>query len=215
MKMIACLIASLVAAFTCIGQAKHTVVDDKNPYPNELPSLRLYSAAKWNSLRPYVSTENEIHKVLGEPVPFYDERLRSNVAGYEDNFGWTIVVTIVGKGGDLPDSVVDRLGHLTLHPKWRVSLIGADFSAFSKNQILYNSDVQLTVYSDKFGLRYVLYAEDAADGRFHMGDLKFIEYGASDGETKKLTGKPDGDAEQIVGRERRERVSQLDSSRDA
>jgi hypothetical protein len=212
MKMIACLIALLVAAFTCIAQPKQTVAGDRNPYPNELPTLRLYSSAKWKSLRPYVSTEGEIHKVFGEPVPFYDEQLRSNVAGYEDNFGWTVVVAIIGKGGDLPDSVVDRLDRLTLYPKSRVSLIGADFSAFSKNQILYNSDVQLTVYSDKFGLRYFVYAEDAIDGRFHVGDLKFIEYGPSDAETKKLTGKPDGDAEQIVGRERRERVSQLDSS---
>jgi hypothetical protein len=198
MKMFAGLIVLLIVAFTSATQALTTVAQDKNPYPNELPTLRLHRDAKWNSLRPYVSTEDEIHKVLGKPVPFYDETSRSYVAGYEVDFGWTIVVAIVGKGGNLPDSVVDRLEEITLYPKQRVSLIGADFYGFSKNKILYNSDTKLTVYSDKFGLQYVVYAEDAADGRFHVGDLKLIKYGASDAATKRLTGIPDSDTEQSL-----------------
>ena len=189
MKAIACFISLLFASVAWAAQAQVAAADDKNPYPNELPSLKLYRDAKWNSLRPYVSTEDEIHRVLGKPVPFYDEILRTNVAGYDGGFNWTIVVGIVGKGGALPDIVVDRLDHITLYPKRRVSLIGADFSAFSITGF-YNSKAKTTLYSDKFGLRYVIYAEDAADGSFHAGDLKLIEYGAAEDERERLTRKP-------------------------
>jgi hypothetical protein len=206
MKVVPGLIISLLlVAFTSATRAQ-TTVENKNPCPNELPTLKLYRDAKWNSLRPYVSTEREIHKLLGEPKPFYDELLRTDVAGYDGGFNWTIVVGIVGKGGDLPDTVVDRLDHITLYPNQRVSLVGADFSAFSITGF-YNSKAKTTLYSDKFGLRYVVYAEDAADGSFHIGDLKLIEYGAAEEATLKLTHKPDGDAQQIVGPERRERIS--------
>jgi hypothetical protein len=196
MKTVVLLIALVLAAFACVGQTKSTAPND-NPYPNELSTLKLYRNAKWKSLRPYVSTQEQVHKILGEPSPFYDELLQTDVAGYDGGFDWTIVVSIVGIGGELPNSVVDRLGYLTLYPKRRVSLIGADFSAFSTNSID-NSRARTTIYSDKFGLRYVVYAEDAADGRFHIGDLKLIEYGASDAETERLTRKPDGDAEQSL-----------------
>jgi len=189
LKAIACLISLLFASVACAAQAQVAAADDKNPYSIELPSLKLYRDAKWNSLRPYVSTEDEIHKVLGKPVPFYDEILRTEVAGYDGGFNWTIVVGIVGKGGTLPDIVVDRLDHITLYPKRRVSLVGADFSGFSITGF-YNSKAKTTLYSDKCGLRYVVYAEDAADGSFHTGDLKLIEYGASEDETQRLTRKP-------------------------
>jgi hypothetical protein len=189
MKTVVCLIALVILALTCAAQSKPMVANSNDRYPNELPTLKLYRDAKWNSLRPYVSTEDEIHGVLGKPVPFYDEILRTEVAGYDGGFNWTIVVGIVGKGGTLPDIVVDRLDHITLYPKRRVSLVGADFSAFSITGF-YNSKAKTTLYSDKFGLRYVVYAEDAADGSFHTGDLKLIEYGASEDETQRLTNKP-------------------------
>src|SRR6266849_3155384 len=130
MQAIACLISLLFASVACAAQAQVAAADDKNPYPNELPTLKLYREAKWNSLRPYVSTEADIRKVLGKPVPVYDEVLRTEVAGYQDDFDWTMVVSVVGKGGDLPDSVVDRLDSITLYAKRRISLVGADFSAF-------------------------------------------------------------------------------------
>jgi hypothetical protein len=178
----------LVVGFGYAGQTKPTAAEGENPYPNELPTQKLFASSKLKSLRPYVSTQEQVHKVLGEPSPFHDWLQPTEVvAGYDFQFDWTIVVTIVGKGGDLPNSVVDRLDHLTLYPKRRVSLVGADFSAFTVGALLYNSDLKLTVYSDKFGLRYVVHAEDAANGAFHVGDLKFIVYGASDQATETLT----------------------------
>jgi hypothetical protein len=190
MKVIASLVILLIGAFGSAAQTKPTAAEGANLYPNELPTLKLFSNSKLKSLRPYVSTQEEVHNVLGESTPFHDGLHPTEVvAGYDFQFDWTIVVGIVGQGGNLPDPVADRLDHLTLYPKRRVSLVGADFSAFTVNAILYNSNVTLTVYSDKFGLRYVVYAEDAADETFHVGDLKFIEYGASYDATERHTRK--------------------------
>src|SRR5262245_22631475 len=131
MKIIASLVLLLVIALGLRGQSKPAAVEAADPYPNELPTLKLFRTSKLKSLRPYVSTQKQVHDVLGEPSPFHEPlRPADVVAGYDFQFEWTIVVAIVGKGGDLPDSVVDRLGYLTLYPKRRVSLVGADFSAF-------------------------------------------------------------------------------------
>jgi len=190
MKTIVTLIAVLFATSTCTAQAKLSSAQERNPYPNELPTLKLYGGAKWNSLRPYVSTDADIRKVLGKPVAVCDELLKEYVAGYEDDFDWTIVVSVVGKGGELPDSVVERLDFITLYPKRRVSLVGADFSAFFPMSVRDRSGVETIVYYDKFGLRYSVYSEDSADGRFQAGDLELIRYGASREDHQNLIGKP-------------------------
>jgi hypothetical protein len=85
--------------------------------------------------------------------------------------------------------VAGRALHITLYPKKRVSLVGADFSAFKGVGTYTGHDEESTDYYDKFGLRYVVYAKDTADGRFHAGDLKLITYGPSNGETEKYTNK--------------------------
>jgi hypothetical protein len=86
------------------------------PYPNELPTLKIYEQAKWNSLKPYVSTVDDIKKVLGKPVAVYDELLHTDVAGFQDDPDWTIVVDVVGEGGELPDSVAGRV--LSIESLW-------------------------------------------------------------------------------------------------
>ena len=156
------------------------------PYPNELPTLKIYEQAKWNSLKPYVSTVDDIEKVLGKPVAVYDDLLHTYDAGFQDDPDWTIVIDVVGKGGDLPDSVAGRISDINLYPKRRVSLVGADFSAF-RGYTYRERNEEGTVYYDKFGLRYVVYEKDSADGRFHAGDLARIIYGPSDEATAKLT----------------------------
>ena len=208
MKVIASLVVLLVVGFGSVGQTKRSAAEGANPYPNELPTLKLFGNSKLKSLRPYVSTQEQVHKVLGEPSPFHEPLHPADVvAGYDFHFNWTIVVTIVGQGGDLPDSVVDRLAHLTLYPKQRVSLVGADFSAFTRGATLYNSDKELTDYSDKFGLQYVVYSEDSTDGTFHAGDLLFIRYGASDEATETLTRKSAATPNKSLDRSHGKRLS--------
>ena len=188
MKTVACLIALVIAAFTCVAQSKLTVANGNDRYPNELPTLKLYRDAKWNSLRPFVSTDDDIVRIFGKPVRVYNGILKKDVSADQDDFNWTIVVSLVGKGG-FPDSVVDRLFDITLYPKRRVSLVGADFSAFHSILNRGGPDGEYIDYYDGFGLRYSVYNEDAADGRFHKGDLKQISYGASEEETETLTRK--------------------------
>jgi hypothetical protein len=189
MKTILSIIVLFLSTATCIAQTRVSAAEDNNPYPNELATLKLYREAKWKSLRPFVSTDADIRKILGKPVAIYDELLRSYVAGYDDDFDWTIVVSVVGKGGEVPDSYVDRLEHIELFPKRRVSLVGADFSAFASMSVRDRSAPETTVYYDKFGLRYVIYAEDASDGHFHTGDLKRIIYGSSREDYERVTHK--------------------------
>ena len=72
--------------------------------------------------------------------------------------------------------------------------MGADFRAF-RGYSYTEGNEEGTVYYDKFGLRYSIYAKDSADGRFHAGDLQSIIYGPSDKETEKYTNKRKADAE--------------------
>jgi hypothetical protein len=80
--------------------------------------------------------------------------------------------------------VAGRVLSIELYPKKRVSLVGADFSAF-RGATYTGRDEETTSYYDKFGLRYVVFEKDTANGRFHAGDLKRIEYGPSDEATEK------------------------------
>jgi hypothetical protein len=171
---------SIVAA-----KAGQTSSKAESSYPNELPNVKLYQEAKWNSLQPYVSTIDDVEKLLGEPVPIIDDRLHGDF-GFECDPDWIIVIDVVGKGEDLPDSVAGRVLLIRLYPKKRVSMVGADFSAFRAYTYREGAE-EARVYYDQFGLRYVVYAKGTADGRFHTGDLESVMYGPSDAATAKLS----------------------------
>jgi hypothetical protein len=104
---------------------------------------------------------------------------------------WTIFIEVLGSDPDLTDAVRGRVLYVYLYPKKCISLIGADFSAFKSDSYTYSRDPSVgetvfgTVYYDKFGLRYSVYAKDSPDGRFHAGDLASIIYGPSNEETSR------------------------------
>ncbi len=178
------IVLTFCALVFVVPQTGRSLSKNESPYPNELPNLRLYQRSRWKSLRPYISTIDDVERVLGKPVAVYDETLSTYVAGFQNDPNWVILIDVVGKDGDLPDSVAGRLLSFELHPKRRVSLAGADFSAF-RGATFTGRDEETTSYYDRFGLRYVVFEKDTANGRFHAGDLKRIEYGPSDDETKK------------------------------
>jgi hypothetical protein len=172
------------------GQAGQAPSPSESPYPNELPNLKLYQQAKWNTLRPFVSTIDDIVKVFGRPMPVYDNQLQTYVGGYEDDPDWTIMISIVDKGGHMPDSMTGRLDAIELYPKKRVSLVGVDFPSCFYRDVYTDSrdsNIEVTGYYDKFGLRYSVYSKDSADGRFHAEDLKSIIYGPSNEDIEKYT----------------------------
>ncbi len=182
-KVINVLVITFVALVVAAAQAES---QSKQPrYPNELPNLKLYQDAKWNALKPYISTFDDGVKLLGEPVRAFDDRLHRSDWGYDYDPDWTIFVDILGSDPDLTDAVRGRVLHVYLNPKKRISVVGADFSAFRAYSYTDSRDPNVggTVYYDRFGLRYSVYAKDTPDGRFHTGDLESIIYGPSDEET--------------------------------
>ena len=186
MEKLTCIVVFMLLAATLItAQADHSSKAG-SPYPNELPNLKLYQQAKWKAIQPYISNRADVDRILGEPVSVYQKSFGGYVNGYEDDPDWTIVVFYLGKGGDLPASLEGRVSDITLYPKKRVSLKGAEFPpAFRKYSSRDDADVQTTVHYDEFGLRYSVYATESTDGSFHAGDLKLIIYGPSNADTEK------------------------------
>lgn len=184
-KRITVLVITFIALAVAVAQTESRPKQTR--YPNELPNLKLYQDAKWNALKPYISTYDDGVKLLGEPVRVFNYRLHRDDWGYDYDPDWTIFVDVLGSDPDLTDSVRGRVVHVYLNPKKRVSLVGADFSAFKAYTYTDSRDpnVEGTVYYDKFGLRYSVYAKDTSDGRFHAGDLESIIYGPSEEETAK------------------------------
>jgi hypothetical protein len=185
-KPMIALVISFIAFAVAVAQAESQPQQPR--YPNELPNLKLYQDARWNALKPYISTIDDGVKLLGEPVRVFDYRLQRYDWGYDDP-DWTIFVDVLGSDPDLTDAVRGRVLHVYVNPKKCISLVGADFSAFKSDSSTYSRDpsvggtVYAMIYYDKFGLRYSVYAKDTPDGRFHAGDLASIIYGPSDEET--------------------------------
>lgn len=188
-KLINLIAYTLLAPAFVVGQAQQVSPDSESRYPNELPKLKLYRDAKWSSIQPYVSTFADVDRILGEPLLVYDDDLHGYVEGYKYDPDWTIVVNYLAKGGDLPDSVAGHVSHITLYPKKRVSLVGTEIPVAFIRYSYTDRKGEGTVYYDKRGLRYSVYAKDSADGRFHAGDLNQIVYGPSEEDTEKYTNK--------------------------
>ena len=185
MKKITYSILTTLLPLTFIGgQAQQRPPEGKVRYPNELPHLKLYQEAKWKSIVPYVSTEEDVERVLGEPVPIYEEDSATWVYCYDYDSDWTIVISYVG---DPIDSIAGRVAEITLRPRGRVPMVGVTFpSAFHRGDVIDGSrKAKFVAYQDKYGLRYLVYGKDAADGRFLAGDLDSISYGVSNEEEKK------------------------------
>jgi hypothetical protein len=185
MKKITYSILTTLLALTFIGgQAQQRPPKGKVRYPNELPHLKLYQESRWKSIVPYVSTEEDVEKVLGEPVPIYEEDSTTWVYGYDYDPNWTIVISYVG---DPIDSIAGRVAEITLRPGGRVPMVGVTFpSAFHRGDVIDDSrKAKFVAYQDKYGLRYLVYAKDAADGRSLAGDLDSVSYGVSNEEEKK------------------------------
>jgi hypothetical protein len=145
-------------------------------YPNELAGFQFVGTARWNVLRPFISTQADAFALLGPPQSYF----------YDMGDDWKLVITYVGEGScdgkPWPDFLAGRISTIQLIPKRRVSLSGVRFpSAFKKSEpyITHHVVDTLRVYSDAYGLEYELYAEGSKDGSIHEGDLKAINYGPS------------------------------------
>jgi hypothetical protein len=114
MKKMTCLTVTMLVALTfTVGHAQQSPTEGQIRYPNELPLLKLYQEARWKPIVPYVSTKEDVEKVLGEPVLIGAEDSAARVFGYAYDPDWTIVVSYVG---DPVDAIVGRVAEITLRP---------------------------------------------------------------------------------------------------
>lgn len=158
---------------------------EESRYPNELPNLRLYESAKWKSIVPYVSTRDDVERALGPPARVYDQRFyvkkfEDYLVGYDHNLDWIIIVTFIAEGGSLPPTLVGRVSDISLYPRKPISLQGVEFPPAFKRSTYENDKTELTVYHDKFGLKYSIYSRVSAGDGHKIGDIEAIEYGVCD-----------------------------------
>jgi hypothetical protein len=152
--------------------ALRSVKAARNPnlYPNELPRFKFY--VKYLApLRPYISDLPLVVQVFGS-----DQGI--------DLTEWRIAPSFVGQENTVNDhpwaiDVTGRLAEIDVRPKKPVSLLGVKFpAAFTPSRGgVSEINVSCDVYSDDFGLRYWLYAEDSDVAK--KGDLMQIVYGPS------------------------------------
>jgi hypothetical protein len=173
-------LAVMVVGILLAPNRGQSLLDRKrDPYPNELPMLKLYQKAKWKSIEFNVSTKEDVEKLLGKPVPIFREGI-GWVAGYDDDPEWRSFVSYFDGGNGCEECRVGRVTEIRLAPKQRVSLSGIVFSqAFEKSGLVDVNGVEFNVYRDKFGLLYAIYKHDSQDGQVHTGDLNQVSYSAS------------------------------------
>jgi hypothetical protein len=162
---------------------------DPNPYPNELPGYRFFRQAKWNSLRPLISTMADTRRVLGKPdeavdVAQYtqsypgDDAAKEPVWTYHVNQNWDRLVYFTRYCfHPLPKKVPgDRLCSIDLIPRNRITMNLPLPNEFNKQHVD-AVDAAWDEYSDGTGLRYEIYTSKPQYGVKQIGDLNRISYG--------------------------------------
>jgi hypothetical protein len=151
-------------------------------YPHELSGFKLYAKGKWKSLRPFVSTRDDVYRVLGEPSPVF--------APYDDD--WQVIVHYFESGSTngrpWGQSFKGTVDNVAFHPRGRVSFGGIIFPrVFKCGDInVSHTPAPLTACSDGTGLSYEIYTGDSDDRSIRKGDLRKIVYGASAKVLKKI-----------------------------
>ena len=139
-------------------------------YPNELKNFKLIRNSSINSLIPRLTTAEEVKKAT-KNLENACEIPESKDCQLSKNWN-TALQQINSRDGNLYSIVFT--------PKKKISFKHIKFPRqFKKSGMgISDSDVSETiVYSDSYGLRYVIVDENDAKG-YKKGDLYYIEYGA-------------------------------------
>jgi hypothetical protein len=159
-------------------------------YPNELRGYEFFRTAKWRSLRPLISTIDEVRKTLGDPdeandLSQYarqypgDAGAKEAVWTYKVNRNWEILIYFASScDRRLPKDVPrDRLCTIDLVPRRRISFGAVHFPPAFKKSHVTAVDAAWDEYSDGTGLRYEVYTTKTPYGADVPGDLNRISYG--------------------------------------
>jgi hypothetical protein len=165
----------------------------KNPFPNELRGYRFYKNGKLKTLRPGVSTLEDIKKVFGEEcenVCDYDERWTIDFGFIDDGPVEITSDGVTTKYFPAP-GFIGKISSISLHPKSNIrfqkALLLKKFDGLIGGYICGmdgkggGSNTSYTGYSDRYGLFYNIVdsyettKKDELNGR-RKGDLFSIKY---------------------------------------
>lgn len=165
----AALLAAAIMVLLAAQTQAQTPPAQSERYPNELPALRLYAAARWNKLTPLVSTAADVRRVMGEPSRVYDvTRLGGIYPGdakaeqpvfiYEDAdytthiyFGRYCLYTAELKG-----KASDRLCQIVIAPKRNIPVEAGAFTSAFRREAKRLPGESWDEYADEDGLVYIV-----------------------------------------------------------
>lgn len=168
--------------------------NENEPYPNELIAYKLYDRAKWNKLKPLVSTMADVRRVLGTPrdprdlaaysKPYPgDDMARQPVFDYVLDAKWKALVYFGRNCEFLPAALrvkfADRVCSIDLIPLKRESFSEIMFPPAFRKQHVTSADAAWDEYADSSGLAYAVYTTRTPYGTEIPGDLNRIVYGPS------------------------------------
>jgi len=169
-------VAAFVVIIATIPVATSLLGEPNKPYPNELPGFKLFAGARWNVLRPFISTQGEAFALLGPPKPVL----------YDVDDDWQMIIMYIGEGSctdkPWPSVLKGRISDIQLMPRHRISFSTVRFpGVFTRSEggITHHAVDSVLSYTDAYGLKYEVWGDSSEDGSIHKGDLKAIVYGPS------------------------------------
>jgi hypothetical protein len=165
-------------------------------YPNELTGYRFYSTAKWNVIKPLVSTMGDVRRILGEPTEAHDVAAftkpypgdsvaKQPVFSYYLNSDWQLLVYFVKYCFQgyvpLPASLDDKVCSIDLLPRKPRHFQQIKFPSVFISKPVKAYHGAWIEYSDRKGLVYNITTQPGSyDKESKLGDLDRIVYTASD-----------------------------------
>jgi hypothetical protein len=151
-------------------------------YPNELKGFELFKSGKWKTLVPFVSTKEDVEKILGQDCRKgcdYSENWRIEIQFVEQS------LRALGKE-QIPcvfDKYLGKYESISFYPKKRTGKKHLRFGkvfTYGWGETYDSEEPDVGHYSDKYGLTYRVYHDVKASRSLRKGDLIAISYGISD-----------------------------------
>jgi hypothetical protein len=162
-------------------------------YPNELKGFELFRNGRWKSLKPLVSTKEDVEKIFGKGCHEgcdYDENWRVEIMYISQCWSYTGTEKLTPT---VAEEMIGKYSNLNFYPKKRIERqplkFGKQFESRGGGGASHASPSIYNIYSDSLGLNYQISAENTEDGKYHEGDLVSIIYGWSDSDYEKYKNK--------------------------
>ena len=185
--------AKIFIAFTFLLTFAVCVSAQDYKYPNELKGFELFRNGKWKSLKPLISTKEDVEKIFGMDC--------FNGCDYDEN--WRVEIMYISQcwtyaGTEkltptVAEEMIGKYSNLNFYPKKRIKRwqlkFGKQFESRGGGGASDASPSIYDIYSDSLGLNYEISAENTEDGKYHKGDLISVIYGWSDSDYEKYKNK--------------------------